>query len=276
MEAASPISKNYGKSLKKSIHRTFSSTPRENLAPINYQNGILQTPPILYHSFPPFLAHQKQQPPLLPLPIPKTSVHVHQHYNTLSQNRAFSLPPTNRKVKPKKNKSSPKKDQESPKSSKVAMVSSTNPLGPDPKDLPKDVSMVLSLSSTGGKEPSVRALSSGYVGSPKKDDADRNQLSPLHMTIEKDQSVGVLNSRYARSPKNDYANRNQLSLLQTNSLKEGDKFSNSVVFTTVSPPPSSLPLPTFSLRPKLSCNAEASAGVDAGATDNLRRLLRLR
>ncbi|KDO84906.1 hypothetical protein CISIN_1g035434mg [Citrus sinensis] len=32
----------------------------------------------------------------------------------------------------------------------------------------------------------------------------------------------------------------------------------------------------FALRPKLiSCNAEA-AGVDAGATDNLRRLLRLR
>ncbi|KAH7848844.1 hypothetical protein Vadar_009006 [Vaccinium darrowii] len=44
----------------------------------------------------------------------------------------------------------------------------------------------------------------------------------------------------------------------------------------LSPPPSSLPLPTFSLRPKLSCNAEAAAGIDAGATDNLRRLLRLR
>lgn len=44
----------------------------------------------------------------------------------------------------------------------------------------------------------------------------------------------------------------------------------------LSPPPSSLPLPTFSLRSKLSCNAEAAAGIDAGATDNLRRLLRLR
>ncbi|MCD7457260.1 hypothetical protein HAX54_034649 [Datura stramonium] len=303
MEAAAPISKNYGKSLKKSIHRTFSSTPCENLAPINYQNGILQTPPILYHSFPPFLAHQKQ-PPLLPLPIPKTSVHVHQHYNTLSQNRALSLPPTNRNVKPKKYKSSSKKDQESPKSSKVAMVSSTNPLGPDPKDLPKDVSMVLSMSSTGGKEPLVGALSAGYARSPKKNDANKNQLSPLHMTGGKDQSISVKNSRYAQNPikdeanrnqlsllhmtdgknqsvyvgsrkKND-ANRNQLSLLHTNSLKESDKFSSSVVFTTVSPPPSSLPLPTFSLRPKLSCNAEASAGVDAGATDNLRRLLRLR
>ncbi|MBA0738319.1 hypothetical protein Gogos_011696 [Gossypium gossypioides] len=44
---------------------------------------------------------------------------------------------------------------------------------------------------------------------------------------------------------------------------------------TLSPPPSSLPLPSFSLRPKLGCKAEAGGGVDDGATDNLRRLLRL-
>lgn len=42
----------------------------------------------------------------------------------------------------------------------------------------------------------------------------------------------------------------------------------------LAPPPSSLPLPKFSLRPKLGCNAEA--GVDSGATDGLRRILRLR
>lgn len=43
-----------------------------------------------------------------------------------------------------------------------------------------------------------------------------------------------------------------------------------------SPPPSSVPLPKFSLRRKVvGCNVEG-AGVDAGATDNLRRLLRLR
>ncbi|KAL4559618.1 hypothetical protein LXL04_031761 [Taraxacum kok-saghyz] len=56
------------------------------------------------------------------------------------------------------------------------------------------------------------------------------------------------------------------------------RFSGSVVFTP-SPPPSSLPLPTFFLRPKLSYNAEVAAagsGIDAGATDSLRRLLRLR
>ncbi|KAL2499325.1 Uncharacterized protein Adt_24875 [Abeliophyllum distichum] len=52
-----------------------------------------------------------------------------------------------------------------------------------------------------------------------------------------------------------------------------DKFSGSVA-SALSPPPSSLPLPTFTLRPKLSCNAEA-AGIDVGATNNLRRLLRL-
>ncbi|KAL2346235.1 hypothetical protein Fmac_000235 [Flemingia macrophylla] len=47
---------------------------------------------------------------------------------------------------------------------------------------------------------------------------------------------------------------------------------------SLAPPPSSLPLPRFSLRSKLACNAAAAAsgGVDDGATDNLRRLLRLR
>ncbi|XP_020236050.1 uncharacterized protein LOC109815677 [Cajanus cajan] len=47
----------------------------------------------------------------------------------------------------------------------------------------------------------------------------------------------------------------------------------------LAPPPSSLPLPKFTLRSKLACNAEAAAsggGVDDGATNNLRRLLRLR
>lgn len=56
-------------------------------------------------------------------------------------------------------------------------------------------------------------------------------------------------------------------------VEDLDKFSGSVF--SLAPPPSSLPLPKFSLRPKLSCNAEA-AGIDDGATDNLRRILRLR
>jgi len=56
-----------------------------------------------------------------------------------------------------------------------------------------------------------------------------------------------------------------------------DVFSESVF--NLAPPPSSLPLPKFSLRSKLSCNTEAAAAggfVDDGATNNLRRLLRLR
>ncbi|XP_039071248.1 uncharacterized protein LOC120218360 [Hibiscus syriacus] len=43
----------------------------------------------------------------------------------------------------------------------------------------------------------------------------------------------------------------------------------------LSPPPSSLPLPSFSLRPKLSCNAEAASADDDGVTNNRRRILRL-
>ncbi|KAK9165120.1 hypothetical protein Scep_000311 [Stephania cephalantha] len=51
----------------------------------------------------------------------------------------------------------------------------------------------------------------------------------------------------------------------------GDEEFSCSIFS-LAPPPSSLPLPRFSLKPKLGgCNV-----VDAGATDNLRRLLRLR
>lgn len=53
----------------------------------------------------------------------------------------------------------------------------------------------------------------------------------------------------------------------------GNGFSSSAIYA-ISPPPSSLPLPTFSLRRKFRCNA--AAGIDSGATDNLRDILRLR
>ena len=48
-----------------------------------------------------------------------------------------------------------------------------------------------------------------------------------------------------------------------------------VASTVVSPPPSSLPLPTFSIRPKLAANSPAVAVVDDGATNGLRRILHL-
>ncbi|GAB4852549.1 hypothetical protein Ancab_016762 [Ancistrocladus abbreviatus] len=59
-------------------------------------------------------------------------------------------------------------------------------------------------------------------------------------------------------------------------VDEMDMFSGMVF--SLSPPPSSLPLPKFSLRPKVvSCTIEAvGGGVDTGATDNLCRLLKLR
>lgn len=43
----------------------------------------------------------------------------------------------------------------------------------------------------------------------------------------------------------------------------------------LSPPPSSLPMPRFSIKPKLRCNVEA-AGKNDVATDNIRRVLQLR
>lgn len=53
----------------------------------------------------------------------------------------------------------------------------------------------------------------------------------------------------------------------------GNVFSGSVIYAISGPPPSSLPLPTFFLRPKLRC--KAAAGIDSGATDNLRQILQL-
>lgn len=52
---------------------------------------------------------------------------------------------------------------------------------------------------------------------------------------------------------------------------ELEKFSGSVC--SRSPPPSSLPMPKFSVPQKISCNAEAGAGIDVGATNHLRCLL---
>lgn len=69
------------------------------------------------------------------------------------------------------------------------------------------------------------------------------------------------------------SNKNNSIRSQKQTVDQCDKFSGSVTFA-ISPPPSSLPLPTFSLRPKLSCMVEA-AGIHSGATDNLRRLLRI-
>ncbi|KAL7137821.1 hypothetical protein ABFS83_10G119200 [Erythranthe nasuta] len=60
----------------------------------------------------------------------------------------------------------------------------------------------------------------------------------------------------------------------SNYSEKFDMFSGAAAFA-ISPPPSSLLLPTFSVRPKAlisCCKAEAAAGIDTGATDNHRRM----
>ncbi|KAG6644650.1 hypothetical protein CIPAW_08G067400 [Carya illinoinensis] len=203
-------------------YRAFISKSSENLAPANIIHGGLlhhQYPPpkpSLSSSYPPASQQQQQQqPPLLPLPVPIT------HHSLPSRTRGFSSPPPTRKPNKRRDQSlTPKKPKPTKREdpikhdlattrqaiSESLIIASTKRLGPEPNDLPKDVSRVLGKS------------------------------------------------------------------LSTVAIEELEEFSGTVF--SLAPPPSSLPLPKFSLRPKLCCNVEA-AGIDAGATDNLRRLLRL-
>ncbi|XP_042505520.1 uncharacterized protein LOC122082095 [Macadamia integrifolia] len=192
---------------KKNIQTTTVPRPSsENFSPANLflnlnGRGILLGPPPPHLSSYSVSNGQKQQhpqpkPPLLPLPINNKSC---------SRNRGLSCPPTNRRTSKVRNQGlrASSSSVNTPKKQDLRSVS-TERLGPEPGDLPKEVSRVM--------KP--------YV------------------------SFEDIN----------------------------EKFSPSVFY--MSPPPSSLPLPKFSVRPKLSCNAEAG-GIDAGATDKLRRLLRL-
>ncbi|KAJ0669679.1 hypothetical protein HanOQP8_Chr13g0465381 [Helianthus annuus] len=201
--------------------------------------GLLSVPPAsLNHSFPPAvlgfrppqnLQRHRQQPPLLPLPVsvPKNhqNMNIYRSNSSSNNNIRLSPPRVNKNVKNRVRDHSvtPKKSKNQKKNSKREDVdlainttesSVSEIIGPDPKDLPKNV---------------VSRVFSSSV----------NKLCDVSADV--------------------------------------DEFSGSVVFSP-SPPPSSLPLPTFSLRPKLGCKAQAAAvgfGVDAGATDSLRRLLRL-
>lgn len=218
--------------------RGFISRSAENLPPMNYNSnsihgGLFFAPPRNIHSFsyPPsslsfvnphqHYYYQKQaQPPLLPLPAPQP-----RHNSLPSLSRGLSCPPTaTRKTnRPRDQSFTPKKSKqpnikkEEPKKKESFIIESTVPLGPDPKDLPKYVSKVLSSS--------VTVSGNDVITKP---------------VFTKDFDP---------------------------------KFPDSVF--TLSPHPSSLPLPKFSMKPKRGCTAEA-AGVDNGATDNLRRILRLR
>ncbi|XP_059460491.1 uncharacterized protein LOC132191058 [Corylus avellana] len=206
--------------------RAFISKPSKNLSPTNVHGGLLlhhHPPPPLSasiffsHSFQPHHQQQQQQPPLLPLPTP-----IAHQYSLPSRTRKPNNKRREQSLTPKKSKPTkredPNKQDLAPSTrravSECLMVASTKPLGPDPNDLPKDVSRVFSSTAAG------------------------------------DKSFGKVLA-----------------------IEELEMFSGTVF--SLAPPPSSLPLPKFSLRPKLCCNAEA-AGIDAGATDNLRRMLRLR
>lgn len=160
---------------------------------------------------------------------------------------SLSLPPPNSNMRTNKPKSSPSL---TPKKS-----SPKHPKRQDPNNKRKD-------SKNQGKSPST----------------------PRSANPSADDGVAIIGSTCSMGPDPDKLPRDVFvskgSLrgdVGFRSLVLGDleQFSGSLMYA-ISPPPSSLPLPKFSLlRPKqLSCNAEA-AGVDPGATDDLRRILRL-
>lgn len=123
------------------------------------------------------------------------------------------------------------------------------------------------------------------AAAPRRNAALTRRLScpPINQKISNPNKTSVTPKK-SESPKKVDKNSPKKS---TTEITEGDrrnfKKDTSVVggdeagifsgVFTISPPPSSLPLPTFSLR---RCKVEAVGGVDAGATDDLRRLLRLR
>ncbi|XP_058090939.1 uncharacterized protein LOC131237265 [Magnolia sinica] len=170
----------------------------------NINGSLFRLPSSLSSTFSSF---HSLQPPLLPLPLAKSP-------SLPSRNQGLSCPSTkhwkinktkDQELAPKKAKPTPKKDS-SRSAMKSFMIASTNRIGPDPSDLPKQAPKVLKSTS-----------------------------------------------------------------LKVQSL---DRLDYSGLIFSLAPPPSSLPLPKFFLRPKTGCNAEAE-GIDAGATDDLRRLLRL-
>lgn len=212
-------------------NRPLISRPSENIS-----GGVLHAPPpSLALSFPPSAApplnalhrhhhhnrHQTQES-LLPLPLSNP------YQKIPPRRRGLSCTPPSKKINrsrsqsltPDKSKPSTTTRRSDLKSiateaanfvTECSAVETIERLGPDPNDLPKNVSGVLSSLPLGNNVGNVEGF---------------------------------------------------------------EMFSGSA--SVLSPPPSSLPLPKFSARPKLTrCKVEA-AGIDAGATDNLRRLLRLR
>ncbi|OVA19600.1 hypothetical protein BVC80_9053g12 [Macleaya cordata] len=243
---------------KKSIHQdSFVSRSSENFAPTYHSNihgglglggsgggGFYFSPqlPNLSSSFSsssvPFF--NNNQPPLLPLPItrPYSSLPVR---NTNNKSVVPFSPNNNRK------NNNRIRDQDHPLKPKKFRSQSISPKKQN--NSPKQDSTSI---TTTKKET--------LVISPTK------RLGPEPSDLPK----GV--SRVLKPLASSTTTTFTASAIAMEGLEE--EFSGSIF--SLAPPPSSLPLPKFSLKPKLvPCNVEAG-GIDDGATDNLRRLLRLR
>lgn len=224
---------------KKKNARSFSYSRRssENLAPVNMYDGLFPIPPpSLSYSYPPSA--------LLLNNILSHPYHQQQNPPLLPLPIPISRSPSSL---------SSRCGSTSKKTSYRSKDQSVTPIPKKPKS----------------KSPNPKFEESKKDANPRSESlvvASTNRLGPEPKDLPMDVPKVIVSS-------------SSLSSLETGGcvvMGDLEKFSGGSVFS-LSPHPSSLPLPRFSLRPnsKLSCNAEA-AGIDAGATDNLRRLLRLR
>lgn len=145
------------------------------------------------------------------------------------------------------------------------------PLLPLPLPIPNSYQNTTRINNRTRHQSLPVKKSNTSIASPKREKSKHKSVKVSSDSV----IISSINSRLGPDPK-DVPRVLFSGNSNTVSNDQVAKFSGSVVPTVLSPPPSSLPLPTFSLRPKLSCNNEAAARVDAGATDNLRRMLRLR
>ncbi|GLT91980.1 hypothetical protein SLE2022_098390 [Rubroshorea leprosula] len=225
----------------KRIGRSFVSKPSENLAPMNnIHGGLLFAPTPSFSSYPP-------SAPLMN--------HIYQNHqqnpNLLRQQQPPLLPlPISQPLH-------------------SSLPARYRPLSSYPSSRKTNRSRAQSL--TPKKSKSKPLASKGEEQKPKKDS------KPVEAIGKAKESVVGLGPDPNDLPKNVFKvllSSPSLTPVESNAvMNDLEMFPGSIL--TLSPPPSSLPLPKFSLRPKLRCNAEA-AGIDAGATDDLQRLLRLR
>lgn len=134
-----------------------------------------------------------------------------------------------------------------------------------PPLLPLPTSLPRRTSSLPGRPYSSPAIDTNGARETKKSTKSSSTKNNIPKKAQyKRSSDSTVTSKSRREVAKNLAREN--SVIERSSCSLIDMVPRSVVFT-VSPPPSSLPLPTFCLRPKIR--------IDAGASDDLRRLLRL-